>query len=185
MLAFVPALAQGQTGKIHGHIQDPVGVAVADGIVMLTTDGKTPKYTFNTDAGGNYTGDGIAPDTYSLLLRRPDTPKDKILDQIDNVKIVAGQDLLLDDDMGRPDYISKMSPEQRKQVEEVRKKNSDVMKENAQIKNLNRTCCRPAPQQEQEVCRSRNFEAGSDPGQAGRVGAVVRAGSRPVRPEEI
>jgi tetratricopeptide (TPR) repeat protein len=137
MLAFVPALAQGQTGKIHGHIQDPVGVAVADGIVTLTTDGKTPKYTFNTDAGGNYAGDGIAPDTYSLLLRRPDTPKDKILDQIDNVKIVAGQDLLLDDDMGRPDYISKMSPEQRKQVEEVRKKNTDVLKENAQIKNLN------------------------------------------------
>ncbi len=137
LLVFMPALAHSQMGKIHGHVQDPVGANVADGIVTLTTDGKTAKYTFNTDANGNYTGDNIAPETYTLLLRRPDTPKDKILDQIDNVKITAGADTAQDDDMGRPEYVSKMTPEQRKQIEDVRKKNADVLKENSQIKNLN------------------------------------------------
>jgi tetratricopeptide (TPR) repeat protein len=138
MLAFMPALAQSPTGKIHGKVTDPVGVNVSDGVITLSTDGgKTVKYTFNTDKDGNFTGDGIVPDTYTFLLRRPDTPKDKVLDQIENVKIVAGQDLAFDDDMGRPDYVSKMSPDQRKQVEEIRKKNADVLKENSAIKNLN------------------------------------------------
>ena len=68
---FTPAFAQ-EVGKIHGHIQDPAGVAIGDGIVTLSTDGgKTTKYTFNTDASGDYKGDGIAPATYTHSLRRP------------------------------------------------------------------------------------------------------------------
>ncbi len=90
---LTPAFAQEQTGKVHGHIQDPAGVAITDGVVTLSTDGgKTAKYTFNSDASGEYKGDGIAPGTYTLSLRRPDTPADKVLDQFPEVKIAAGAD---------------------------------------------------------------------------------------------
>ncbi|HEX3438418.1 MAG TPA: carboxypeptidase-like regulatory domain-containing protein [Pseudacidobacterium sp.] len=138
LAAFLPAFAQDQTGKIHGHIQDPAGVAVTDGIVTLSTDGgKTAKYTFKAGASGDYTGDGIAPGTYTVSLRRPDTPADKVLDQFQEVKITAGGDTAQDFDMTRPEYLAKLSPEQRKQLEELKGKNAEAMKENTVIKNLN------------------------------------------------
>jgi len=134
---FTPAFAQ-ETGKIHGHVQDPAGVTVTDGIVTLSTDGgKTAKYTFNTDASGDYKGDNIAPGTYTLSLRRPDTPPDKVLDQFPEVKITAGADTAQDFDMTRADYVSKLTPDQRKQLEELKAKNATALKENAVIKNLN------------------------------------------------
>lgn len=134
---FTPAFAQ-ETGKIHGHIQDPAGVAITDGIITLSTDGgKTAKYTFNSDASGDYKGENIAPGTYTLSLRRPDTPADKVLDQFPEVKIAAGADTAQDFDMTRPEYMSHLSPEQRKQLEELKAKNASVMKENVVIKNLN------------------------------------------------
>jgi tetratricopeptide (TPR) repeat protein len=135
---LTPAFAQDQAGKIHGHIQDPAGVPVTDGIVTLSTDGgKTAKYTFNADASGDYKGDNVAPGTYTLSLRRPDTPPDKVLDQFPEVKIAAGADTAQDIDMTRQEYVSKLSPDQRKQLEELRSKNASVVKENAVIKNLN------------------------------------------------
>ncbi|QNI33367.1 carboxypeptidase regulatory-like domain-containing protein [Alloacidobacterium dinghuense] len=135
---LTPAFAQEPTGKIHGHIQDPAGVAVADGIVTLSTDGgKTAKYTFNSDASGDYKGDNIAPGTYTLSLRRPDTPADKVLDQFPEVKITAGGDTAQDFDMTRQEYLSKLTPDQRKALEELKTKNATAMKENAVIKNLN------------------------------------------------
>ena len=126
------------TGKIHGHVQDPAGTPLKDGTVVLSEDGgRTAKYTFKTDDNGNYTGENIAPGTYTFIYRNPDTPPDKVVDEINEVKIVAGQDTLQDDDMTRPAYIEKMSPEQRKEMEAVKAKNASVLKENAQIKNLN------------------------------------------------
>ncbi len=43
-LFLVPTLACGQdtTAKIHGHVQDPANAPIANGQVVLTTDGKTP-----------------------------------------------------------------------------------------------------------------------------------------------
>ena len=138
LLAVIPATAQEPTGKIHGHAQDPVGVVIGDGILTLSTDGgKTAKYTFHTDANGDYKGDNIAPGTYTLSLRKADTPPDKVVDQFPEVKIVAGQDTLQDFDLTRADYISKMTPEQKKAVEETRTKNASALKENSVIKNLN------------------------------------------------
>ena len=135
---FTPAFAQEPTGKIHGHIQDPAGVAVTDGIITLSTDGgKTAKYTFKSDASGNFTGDGIAPGTYTLSLRRPDTPPDKVLDQFPEVKITAGGDTAQDFDMTRAEYLSKLTPEQRKLLEDLKTKNAEALKENSVIKNLN------------------------------------------------
>jgi tetratricopeptide (TPR) repeat protein len=137
LAACLPAFAQ-ETGKIHGHIQDPAGVAVADGIVTLSTDnGKTAKYTFNTDASGDYKGDAIAPGTYTVSLRRPDTPPDKVLDQFPEVKVTAGADTAQDFDMTRADYVSKLTPEQRKMLEDLKQKNAAALKENSVIKNLN------------------------------------------------
>lgn len=136
--AFTPAFAQEQTGKIHGHIQDPAAVPVTDGIITLSTDnGKTAKYTFKSDSSGDYTGDGIAAGTYTVSLRRPDTPADKVLDQFLEVKIAAGADTAQNFDMTRADYLSKLTPEQRKQLEDLKAKNAEALKENSQIKNLN------------------------------------------------
>jgi len=42
-------------------------------------------------------------------------------------------------DMSRKEYIDKMTPEEKKQLEEFKKKNAEVMSANAQIKNLNAT----------------------------------------------
>jgi tetratricopeptide (TPR) repeat protein len=131
-------MAQETPGKIHGHVTDPTGVPKGAGTISLSTDGgHTSKYSFPVSASGDFTGDGIAPGNYSMILRLPDTPEGKFVDMIENVKITAGEDLHQDDDMSRQAYIDKMTPDQKKQVEEFKKKNADVMKSNAVIKTLN------------------------------------------------
>src|SRR5579871_2314174 len=143
LLAFAaaPALAQapatGQTGKIHGHVINPTGAPQSGGTISLSTDaGRTSKYTFEVDAQGTYSGEA-APGTYTVVFRQKDTPPDKMVDQVDNVKIEAGQDINVDDDMSRQAYIDKLPEEQRKQLEEIRKHNSEALKANEVIKNLN------------------------------------------------
>ena len=127
-----------QTGKIHGHVTDPTGVPRGNGTASLSTDGgKTVKYTFPVDANGDYSGTGIAPGTYQVLLSFPDTPAGKYVDEIPNTAITAGQDVAADFDMTRPEFMNKLSPEARKQVEEFKQKNAEIMKSNAAVKTLN------------------------------------------------
>ena len=134
----ISVMAQAPTGKVHGHIIDPTGIPKTVGTVSLSTDeGHTFKYSFPVSSTGQFAGDGIAPGTYSLVLKLPETPEGKFVDMIDNVKIAAGEDVAQDIDMSRQAYLDKMSPEQKKQVEEFKKKNAEVMKTNAVIKNLN------------------------------------------------
>src|SRR5271155_430074 len=110
--AALPAMAQPQPAKIHGHVQDPAGTALKGGTVSLSEDGgKTNKYTFKTDDNGNYTGDGIAPGTYAFIYRNADTPPDKVVDEFSDVKIAAGADLTQDFDMSRTEYLAKLTPE--------------------------------------------------------------------------
>lgn len=136
--ASIASVAQGPTGKIHGKVTDPTGVPKGNGTVSLSTDGgKTAKYSFPVNESGDFTGDGIAPGTYSMVLKLSDTPEGKFVDLIENVKIAAGDDLHQDDDMSRQAYLDKMTPDQKKQVEEFKKKNAEVVKNNAVIKNLN------------------------------------------------
>ncbi len=126
------------TGKIHGHVTDPTGVPRGSGTAVLSTDGgKTIKYSFPVNASGDYTGAGIAPGTYQLLLALPDTPPGKYVDEVPNVKVEADQDVAADFDMSRKEYIDKLSPEMQKQVEEYKQKNTEVMKSNQMIKVLN------------------------------------------------
>src|SRR5580692_5252834 len=69
-LVLIPALANAQdtTAKIHGHAQDPANAPIANAQVVLSKDGKTPLFTFTTDANGDYKGEGIKPDDYYVLL---------------------------------------------------------------------------------------------------------------------
>ena len=142
-LGVAAALAAGvasaqEAGKIHGRVIDPTGVPKANGAVSLSVDnGKTLKYTFPVGADGTYKGEGIAPGTYTLVYRTPEMAEGKVADQIDGLKIEAGQDLAQDDDLSRQAYIDKLSPEQKKQVEEFKKKNGEAVKANQVIKNLN------------------------------------------------
>ncbi|HUB20529.1 MAG TPA: hypothetical protein VL990_17950 [Acidobacteriaceae bacterium] len=129
------------TGKIHGHVNDPAGSPEIAGTVSLYEGGMaspdaTPKYTFEVDANGDYKGE-VAPGTYTLTFRQPITPKGQVVDQIDNIKVVAGQDTEANDDMQREEYLNKLTPDQRKALEEAKSKNASILKENAQIKNLN------------------------------------------------
>ncbi len=99
--ALLPALAQqapaGPKGKIHGHVTNPTGAAVTGGTVSLSNDGgHTSVYTFPVDANGDYKGEA-PPGTYTVVFRQPDTPPDKMVDSIDDVKIVASEDTLQDD----------------------------------------------------------------------------------------
>jgi len=136
-LFLVPALAGAQdTAKIHGHVQDPANAPIANAQVVLSTEGngKTPAYTFTTDANGDYKGEGIKPGTYyAILFAKPG----QAVDRFENVKFTAGTDTLQDFDLSRADYISKLPPEQRKALEEAKAKNAEINKENQSVGKLN------------------------------------------------
>ena len=142
-LAATPVLATAQaapaaanTGKIHGHVIGPEGNPRTNGTVSLATGPEADKASFPVDATGAFSGEAPAG-TYTLLYRDPTTPKDKRVDQIDNIKIVVGQDIQQDIDMSRPDYIKTLTPEQQKQLEELKKKNSEALKTNQVVRQLN------------------------------------------------
>ncbi len=142
--ALLPALAQtpaaaptGTMGKIHGHLTNPTGATQAAGNVSLSTDGgHTSKYTFQVTPTGDYAGD-VAPGTYTVIFRQADTPLDKMVDSFENIKVIAGQDVMQDIDMSRKEFIDKLPPEQQKSLVELRKHNSEAMKANEVIKGLN------------------------------------------------
>lgn len=129
------------TGSIHGHVQNAGGQAITRGDVKLTTDksgdAKNRKYayTFPVDATGNYKGTGITPGNYLVVIYQDD----KSLDFIESLDIKANADALGDFDMTRPAYIEKMTPEEKKSLEEYRKKNAEAVAGNAKIANLNTT----------------------------------------------
>ena len=135
-LAFVPALAGAQDvpAKIHGHVQDPANAPIVNGQVILSTDGKTPLYTFTTDQSGDYKGEGIKPGTYYVTLF---ITAGKAVDRADQVKFVAGEDHVQDFDLSRAEYVNKLPPEQRKALEEAKKKNAEINKENQNVGQLN------------------------------------------------
>ncbi|MGB6973174.1 MAG: hypothetical protein WBD67_00685 [Terracidiphilus sp.] len=124
-------------GKIHGTVTNPVGTPEPAGTVSLSTDeGHTNKYTFPVDANGQYHGEA-EPGTYMAVFRQPTTPQDKMIDSFDKVKIVADQDTTQDFDMTREAYVSKLPPDEQKQLAEIRKRNAEAVKSNVVIKQLN------------------------------------------------
>ena len=140
--SFLPALAQapapaGPTGHLQGQVINPTGNPQGGGNINLSTDsGTTFKYTFQVDANGNFSGDP-APGTYSMIYREPETPKGQMVDQVKTLKVEAGQTVTQNIDMSRQEYIDKMTPDQKKQLEELKSKNSEAMKANTVISHLN------------------------------------------------
>jgi hypothetical protein len=139
LIAPLTLLAQQQTGSLHGHAQDPGGTPLANAQIQLSTDGKTALYTFNADQNGDYKGDNIKPGTYvvTMFIKNANDANFKPVDRFTDVKIEAGQNVTQDFDLSRPDYIKKLSPEEQKQLADMKAKNAGIMKENAQVKNLN------------------------------------------------
>ncbi len=141
MLQPARLLAQAPTATIHGHVNNAAGQPVVKGDVKLTTDrtseakNRKYQYTFALDAGGDFKGSGIAPGNYVAFV----IADDKSLDFLDNQDLKAGDDKTLNFDMSRPEYIEKMTPEERKTLEEFKKKNADIVAGNAKIANLNTT----------------------------------------------
>ncbi len=127
------------TASIHGHVNNAAGIALTHGDVKLTTDrsaqAKDRKYayTFPIDQNGDYKGTGIAPNNYVVIV----FVDDKSLDFNDNVDLKANDDKVVNFDMTRAEYINKMTPDEKKALEEYKKKNAEVVANNAKIGNLN------------------------------------------------
>ncbi len=156
MLSPVSLLAQAAPASIHGHVQNAVGQPVTKGDVKLTTD-KTSEpakrkyqYDFPLDANGNYTGTGVAPGNYVAIVFQDD----KSLDFIETLEVKASDDKTVNFDMTRPEYLNKMTPEEKKALEEFKKKNADAVAGNAKIANLNATL-----QQARADTKAGNYDA--------------------------
>jgi tetratricopeptide (TPR) repeat protein len=151
------AVAQLADASIHGHVTNPVGQPVTQGEVRLSTDRSAPPnerkypYKFPLDQNGDFKGTGIAPGNYVLFVFQGD----KSLDFIDGVVLQSGVDKLANDDMSRAEYMEKMSPEDKKALEEYKKKNADIVNQNAKIQNLNALLT-----QARADNKAGNFEAG-------------------------
>ncbi|MEI9978093.1 MAG: tetratricopeptide repeat protein [Edaphobacter sp.] len=130
--------AQG-SATIQGHVQNAAAMPLTTGEIKLTTDrGAQPadrkyQYTFPIDPSGNYKGTGIAPGNYVVFVFQGD----KSVDFNESVIFANGDAKTVDFDMSRPEYIAKMSPEDRKALEEYKKKNAEIMATNSKIQNLN------------------------------------------------
>ena len=131
--------AQQQTGSLHGHAQDPAGTPLANAQIQVSTDGKTPLYTFNADQNGDYKGENIKPGTYvvTMYVKGPNDANYKPVDRFESVKIDAGANAAQDFDLSRPEYVKKLPPEEQKAIADAKAKNAGIMKENSQVKNLN------------------------------------------------
>jgi tetratricopeptide (TPR) repeat protein len=60
-----------------------------------------------------------------------------MVDMYRGVKIVEGQDIVQDIDMSRAEFVEKMSADQKKALEDIKKQNAEAIKANQVINNLN------------------------------------------------
>ena len=135
-----PSIAQAQgSASIHGHVINPAGIALNKGEVRLSTDRSAEakdrkyQYKFPVDQNGDYKGSGIVPGNYVVFVFQDD----KSLDYNESVVFANTDDKTVNFDMSRADYLAKMSPEDRKALEEYKKKNAEIVAGNAKIQNLN------------------------------------------------
>lgn len=151
--AAAPAKAQSTTpasevapttpAKIHGHAQDPIYQPITNTKVEITTDGKTALYTFTTDAEGNYSGSGIKPGTYSVMLfgkinGKNGQPTQGIMDFQRNVTFAPGSNVEVNFDLSRESYVSQLPEATQKKIQEARKANAAAQQANVKIKNVNK-----------------------------------------------
>jgi tetratricopeptide (TPR) repeat protein len=167
------ALAQTETATIHGHVTNPAGLPLTKGDVRLTTDrtgdAKTRKYpyTFPLDTNGNYTGTGIAPGSYIVSVFQDGN----LVDYTDVSALAAGDNKTIDFDMSRKEYLDKMSPDEKKRLEEYKKANASANASNAKIANLNALL-----KQARDDNKAGNFDAAI----AGMKTATTAKGDEPI-----
>jgi len=131
--------AGGKTGIVHGHANNPIGAPYVGTNVFATTDGspKSAVATAVTDANGDYTMK--VPEGRYVIVLQEKNPKEasKEIDDSGTVQVVEKGDLVANFDGTREAYVSKLSPEMRKQAEELKAKNAAILADQAKVKNLN------------------------------------------------
>jgi tetratricopeptide (TPR) repeat protein len=141
LIAQAPAAPAAATVSAHGKVVNPAGSPLTTGEIKFSatvagTPASDPKdlkyqYTFPIDKSGTYTGTGLKPGDYIVVVfsdgKYPDFQK---------VTLKPG-DNTVDFDMTREEYLKAMSPEDRKALEEFKKKNAAVTADNAKIQNIN------------------------------------------------
>ena len=155
--------AQVAPAKIQGKVTNMAGDPLTSGQVKFTTDihtdYKDEKFAkvAEVDKEGNYTVADVAPGDYLVWL----VQGDKTLDRVEIV-IKPGEPKTIDFDLSRADYIAKMSPEQRKALEEYKAKNAEANAANKQIAGLNATLTSvradlksPSPNYDKDVADSK------------------------------
>jgi len=134
--APAPAAPVEAVGKVQGQVINPTGNPQGGGTVSLSADGgATDKFSFRWLKTAPWRR--CCPGTYLMVYRAADTPKGQMVDSVKGVKVVSGQTLNQNIDMSRQEFIDTMSPEQKKQLEELKSKNSEAMKANQVINHLN------------------------------------------------
>jgi tetratricopeptide (TPR) repeat protein len=144
-LAAAQGHATGQVnqheGTVYGHAQNPLGQPIANANVFATTNGSPQgggaMAHFVTDANGDYRG-AVTYGTYIMVLQDP-ANNAKEIDDVQGVKVPEGGEVQANFDGTREAYMKKLTPEQKKIIEETKAKNAQVMAANSQIKNLNAT----------------------------------------------
>jgi tetratricopeptide (TPR) repeat protein len=138
-ICLLPQMRAQDTASVHGHVQNPAGQPVTTGSVQFTHDTsggawKDKKITnsFPIGSDGNYKGSGIAPGDYLVAV----VTQDKSID-FQQVTLKTGEDKQVDFDMSRAEYINKLTPEEKKQLEEFKAKNAAAGEANKKIANLN------------------------------------------------
>lgn len=136
----VPQMRAQDTATVHGHVQNPAGQAITAGTVQFTHDttggewkGKKITNSFTLDSNGDFKGT-VAPGDYLAAV----VVNDKSID-FQQVTLKAGEDKTMDFDMTRAEYINKMTPEEKKELEEFKAKNAAASEANKKISNLNAT----------------------------------------------
>ena len=115
----------------------PLGQPQKGGTVSLSTDGgETLMYNFPVSDEGAYAGEASLGE-YTLVYRAPDAPEGKITDYLQGVVVLAGKDVAADIDMTRPQYMERLSPEQQKQIEEMREAGAKAQAANSLVAGLN------------------------------------------------
>ncbi len=133
------SVAQAAGASIHGHVTNPAGFPLNKGEVRLSTDRSSDskdrkyQYKFPIEPTGDFKGTGITPGNYVVFVFQDD----KSLDFNESVVLANADDKVVNFDMSRPDYLAKMSPEDRKTLEEYKKKNAEIVAANSKVQNLN------------------------------------------------
>ena len=135
---LLPVSLLAQTAGLHGHVNNAAGMNVPTAEVRLTTEKSSSakdqkfKYTFKVDNNGDYKGADIAPGDYLAVVYSGTTSVDFL-----DANLKAGDDKTLNFDMTRKEYLDKMSPEDKKALEEYKKRAGEAMSSNKVVANLN------------------------------------------------